>query len=160
MWSSILAIPPLVGWSLTQVNALRHQLMPGGSQSPQMLVGLVVGLVAIVLVANAVAYSRANASAQRKLDEEDREDSPLFTPRFQQLRRCADIAQELRETSFCVEELLRDPWVSRRDLQGIERRSYGIWQTKTEIAIRRLKRLQERASELEQVPVEIAKLLL
>ena len=155
MWSSMLAISPLVGWSLTQINAVRHQLLPGGSQIPQMLAGFALALVAIALVANAVAH--AGAPVQQELDGEG---SPDFGLRFQELRRCADIAHELREASAYLEDLLRDPWVSRRDIQGAERRPYSMWQTKTEIAVRRLKKLQERANELEQVPVEIAKLLL
>jgi hypothetical protein len=156
MWSSVLTIPPMVSWSLMQVEAVRHQLL-GDSQIPQMVAGVAVALAAIALAASAVAHSRATALAERRLDEED---SPAIALRFQQLHRCADIAQELKEASSCLEELLRDPWVSRKDIQGVERRRSCLWQTKTEIAIRRLKKLEERAYELEQVPLEVAKLLL
>jgi Flp pilus assembly pilin Flp len=157
MWSSILAISPVVGWSLAQVDAAGHQLLPSSSQSPQMLVGVALGLFAIALVANAIGQSRAGAPVRRELDGPG---SPVFTSRFQQLRRCADIAKELREASSYLEELLRDPWVSRREIQGIERKPYSMWLTKKELALRRLRHLEERATELEQVPVEIAKLLL
>lgn len=156
MWSSILAISSLVGWSLMQVDAVRHQLLASGSQTPQVLAGAALVLVAITLVTKA-AHSAASAPVEDTLDEEE---TPVFALRCQQLRRCAEIAQELREASSCVEELLRDPCVSRRDLHGVERRPYGMWLKKTEIAIRRLKKLEERADELEQVPIEIAKLLL
>jgi hypothetical protein len=155
MWSGIVAIPPLVGWSLVQANAMHHQLLPSGS--PQMLAGITLGLVAIALLKNAVTHSGAGAPAEVELDEEG---SSVLALRCHQLRRCSEIARELREASSCVEELLRDPCVSRRDIHGIEARPYGIWLKKTEIAMRRLKRLEERAHELEQVPIEIAKLLL
>jgi len=155
MWSSILGIPPL-GWSLAQVDAVRHQLLASGSQNPQMLAAGALCLVAIALVTNAARLG-ASAPAQRELDEEG---SPVVGLRCEQLWRCAGIAEELRETLSCVEELLRDPWVSRRDIQGVERKPYSMWLKKTEIAITRLKKLQERAHELEQVPIEIAKLLL
>ena len=156
MWSTILAISPLVGWSLTQVDVVRHQLLVSGSQTPQVLAGVALGLVAITLVTKA-AHSGASAPVQQKLDGEG---SPIFALRCQQLRECVEIAQELREASSCVEELLCDPCVSRRDIHGVERRLYGIWLKKAEIAIRRLKKLEERAHELEQVPIEIARLLL
>lgn len=157
MWSSILTIPPSVGSSLMQVDAVRHQLLAGDNQVPRMLAAVALGLVAVALAASALVYSRAGEPAQRDLDEEG---GPVFGLRFQQLRRCADIARELREASSSLEELLRDPWVCRRDIQGAERRGYGMWQTKSEIALRRLKNLEERANELERVPVEVAKLLL
>jgi len=157
MWSSVLAISPLVGWSLTQADAVRHQLLPGSSQTAQMLAGVTLGLVAIALLKNAVTHSGTAAPVKGKLDGEV---SPVFVLRCQQLRRCVEIARELREASSCVEELLSDPCVSRRDIHGLERIPYSLWLKKTEIAIRRLKKLEERAHEIEQVPIEIAKLLL
>ncbi len=96
MWSSIPAIPPLVGWSLTQANAVCHQLLPSGGQSPQMLAGIALGLVAIALVKNAVVRSDAGVPVRQELDGEG---SPVVALRVQQLRRCADIAQEVREAS-------------------------------------------------------------
>ena len=164
MWSSIFTIPPLVGQYLTQVNAVRDQLVPSGSQTPQMLAGVALGLFAIALATNSVAHWRAAAPVQPKADIEASAD---FAVRFQHLRRYADIAQEVISASSYVEELLRDPWLYRRDLLLLARRPYYctarehcMWLTKKDIAIRRLRKLQERAHELEQVPVEIAKLLL